>query len=134
MLPLSEIRFLDTPVSGVIERRIRDRANRLSRFSSAIQNWQVWVESPHGHHRQGPITRLRVRLTVPGEEIVTEAFGEDVFVCVRDAFDAARRKLQDYERRRRGDVKAHPSASTDRSRVRRVPPRAEREPVPVGGG
>jgi ribosome-associated translation inhibitor RaiA len=130
MLPLSEIRFLDAPASAAVERRIRDRAHRLSRFSRSIQNWQVWIESPRGHHRQGPITGLRVRLTVPGEEIVTQAIGDDVFVCVRNAFDAARRKLQDYERRRRGEVKAHPSASTDRSRVRRVPPRAERESAP----
>lgn len=127
MQPLSEVRFLDSDSSPAVERKIRQRAVRLSRFSDRIQNWQVWVESPRGHHRNGPVTRLRLRLTVPGEEIVTQALDEDVFVCVRDAFDAARRKLQDYEHRRRGDTKAHPSAASDRSRFRQVPPRAERE-------
>jgi ribosome-associated translation inhibitor RaiA len=129
MQPLSEVRFLDMDPSPALERKIRERAHRLSRFSGQIQNWQVWIESPRAHHRKGPVTSLRVRLTVPGEEIVTECVDEDVFVCVRDAFRAARRKLQDYERRRRGDVKAHPSAATDRSRVRRVPPRSDREAI-----
>jgi len=31
-------------------------------------------------------------------------------VAVRDAFNSARRKLEDYESRRRGKVKNHPSA------------------------
>ncbi|MDH3713716.1 MAG: cold shock domain-containing protein, partial [Gammaproteobacteria bacterium] len=32
---------------------------------------------------------------------------EDVYVAVRDAFDAARRRVEDYARRRRGQVKHH---------------------------
>ena len=32
---------------------------------------------------------------------------EDVYVAIRDAFDAVRRKLQDYARKQRGDVKSH---------------------------
>jgi cold shock CspA family protein/ribosome-associated translation inhibitor RaiA len=32
---------------------------------------------------------------------------DDILLAIRDAFDAARRKLQDYARRRRGVVKVH---------------------------
>jgi hypothetical protein len=32
---------------------------------------------------------------------------EDLYVAIRDAFNAAGRKLQDYARRRRGAVKNH---------------------------
>lgn len=35
------------------------------------------------------------------------AVHNDIQITIRDAFDAARRKLQDYVRRRRGDVKLH---------------------------
>ena len=31
----------------------------------------------------------------------------DVHVAIRDAFDAARRRVQDFARRRRGEVKSH---------------------------
>jgi cold shock CspA family protein len=36
---------------------------------------------------------------------------EDIQLSIRDAFDAARRKLQDYARRRRGVVKMHEGAA-----------------------
>ena len=133
MQPLSEVRFLDLPASPAVEKKIRQRAARLTRFSHAIQNWQAWIESPRGHHRQGPITSVRVRLTVPGEELVTEAIDEDVLICVRDAFDAIRRKLQDYERRRRGAVKAHAARQTAKRHRKRAPGAAARPwPGPAG--
>jgi ribosome-associated translation inhibitor RaiA len=117
------------PRSDAVEGKIRERADRLSRFSEAIQKCQVWVESPHGHHRKGPFYGIRIRLTVPDEEIAIglEPSEDDVYVAIREAFDAARRKLEDHERRRRGEVKAHPrTRGDDRTRRRRIPPRGER--------
>ena len=40
-------------------------------------------------------------------ELSKYAVHDDIQLTIRDAFDAARRKLQDYARRRRGVVKAH---------------------------
>jgi hypothetical protein len=42
----------------------------------------------------------------------------DVHVALRDAFDAARRQLEDYARRRRHEVKTH----AERPHPARVPP------------
>lgn len=128
MEPL-EIHLLDMPRSDAVEAKIRERADRLSRFSDDILKCQVWVESPHGHHRKGPLYGVRIRLTVPEEEVAVDfqPTEEDVYVSIRQAFDAARRKLEDYERRRRGKVKAHPRARADRSRRRLVPSRRDRE-------
>lgn len=127
MEPL-EIHLLEMPRSEAVEAKIRERADRLSHFSDEILKCQVWVESPHGHHRKGPLYGIRIRLTVPGEEIVIEKqpTEDDVYVSIRDAFDAARRKIEDYERRRRGEVKAHPRARGDRTRRRQIAPRGER--------
>jgi cold shock CspA family protein len=51
---------------------------------------------------------VKVDLRVPGREIVASAdHGEDVYVALRDAFDAAKRQLEETVRVRRGDVKAH---------------------------
>ncbi len=124
-----QIHFLDMEPSPAIETRIRKWADRLTRYSGDIQNCQVWVESPHGHHRKGDLYGVRIRLTVPGEEIAVDLqpSEEEVHLCIRKAFDAARRKLQDYERRRRGQVKAHPRAPGDASRRRLIPPRQNRE-------
>lgn len=127
MEPL-EIHFIEMPGSEAIEGKIRERAERLSRFCGDILKCQVWVDAPHGHHRKGRLYGVRIRLTVPGEEILVEAqpTEDDVYVSIRNAFDAARRKLEDYQRGRRGDVKAHPRARGDSSRRRRIAPRAER--------
>lgn len=48
---------------------------------------------------------------MPDEEIdiCRQPDTDDVYVAIREAFDAARRSLEDYERRRRGQVKAHPA-------------------------
>jgi cold shock CspA family protein/ribosome-associated translation inhibitor RaiA len=40
-------------------------------------------------------------------ELSKYAAHDDIQLSIRDAFDAARRKLQDYARRRRGSVKVH---------------------------
>lgn len=40
-------------------------------------------------------------------ELSKHAVHDDIQLSIRDAFDAARRKLQDYARRRRGVVKLH---------------------------
>lgn len=127
MEPL-EVHLLEMPRSEAVEAKIRERADRLSRFCDEILKCQVWVESPHGHHRKGRLYGIRIRLTVPGEEIAIDwqPTADDVYVSIRDAFDAARRKLEDYARRRRGKVKAHPRARGDRARRRQIPPRAER--------
>jgi ribosome-associated translation inhibitor RaiA len=127
MEPL-QIHFLDMPGSKAVESKIRERANHLSRFSADVVKCDVWVASPHGHHRKGDVYGVRIRLTVPGEEIDIDLQPEedDVYIAIREAFDAARRKLEDYERRRRGKVKAHPRAESDRTRRRNIPARGER--------
>ena len=40
-------------------------------------------------------------------ELSKYAVHDDIEITIRDAFDAAKRKLQDYARRRRGSVKMH---------------------------
>jgi len=128
MEPLA-IHFLDMPRSEAIEAKIRERVDRLSRFADGIQKCQVWVESPHGHHRKGRLYVIRIRLTVPSEEIAIDLQPpqDDVYVSIREAFDAVRRKLEDFVRRQRGEVKAHP-------RARPAPPRSRARRARPGGG
>ncbi|HEX9690068.1 MAG TPA: HPF/RaiA family ribosome-associated protein [Thermoanaerobaculia bacterium] len=130
MMP-ARIHFLDMPRSEAVEDKIRVRAERLSRFAEDIQNCEVWIEAPHGHHHKGDLYEIRIRLRVTGEEIDIrlQPTSDDVYVSIRDAFDAARRQLEDYERRRRGQVKAHPRAPGNASRRRRVLTDRERETV-----
>lgn len=111
-LPLQVV-FRNMEPSAAVEARIRERARLLERFASRIMSCRVAVEQSQRRHNQGNRFLVRVDLKVPGSEIVAGTrrglhhAHEDVYVAIRDAFDAARRQLEDHVRRWRGDVKAH---------------------------
>lgn len=115
-LPL-QITFRDVPTSTVIEARVREEAAELDQFYGRIVSCRVVIESPHRHHHQGRLYGVRIDLSVPGRELVIgrepsqHHAHEDVYVAIRDAFDAARRQLEDHARRERGDVKHHQQPS-----------------------
>lgn len=111
-LPI-QITFRNMDTSPAIEARIRDRAEALDRFFPGIMACRVTVEAEAKGQRQGRLFHLGISLTVPGDEIVvnrrpaSDHSHEDVAVAVRDAFDAARRQLEDYARRLQGETKSH---------------------------
>jgi len=103
-----QITFRGLPSSDALEARIREKADKLQEFHARITSCRVVVEEQHRHKRQGKQFTVRVDIRVPGSEIVIDRdHDEDVYVAVRDAFDAAARKLEDQARVQRGDVKVH---------------------------
>lgn len=108
-----EIRFHNMTPSPAIERAARERAAKLEQFADDIVSCRVTIEAPHKHHRQGKLFHVSVDVRLPGGEVVASRdpaahhAHEDVYVALRDAFKAVRRRLQDYVRTRRGIVKAH---------------------------
>ncbi len=114
-LPL-QITYRDMLASQAVDRCIRERAERLDQFCDRIMSCRVVVEEHHRRHHQGALYHIRIDLTAPGEEIVVSRepalhrTHEDIYVAIRDAFDAARRRLEDYVRRHRRQVKAHEGA------------------------
>jgi cold shock CspA family protein/ribosome-associated translation inhibitor RaiA len=119
-LPL-QITFRHMDSSPAIEARIHQRAEELDRLFDRIMSCRVVVECRHPRHAQGNLFRVGIDLKVPGREIVVgrdpgaHHAHEDVFVAIRDAFDAARRLVEDHARESRGDVKSH--AVPDHGRV-----------------
>jgi ribosome-associated translation inhibitor RaiA len=99
-----EIKFRELEPSTALTTRIRELATRLERFFDRIQFCEVAVELPHRHHRQGRQYHVRIKLDVPGTMLVVsndpgpDEAHEDIYVALRDAFDAARRQLEDYVR------------------------------------
>jgi cold shock CspA family protein len=99
--------------SPALEARIRELTSRFDRFSANIMRCHVIVEAPPKHSHQGGPFEIRIDLTVPGKEIAIrrshahDPSHEDAHVALRDAFRAARRELEDYERERQGPAKAH---------------------------
>ena len=94
--------------ANALDNAIREKAAKLERFYGRIVSCRVVLELAARHQRKGKQYTARIDLKVPGSEIaVTHAHDEDLQIALRDAFDAARRRLEDYARTQRGDVKRH---------------------------
>ena len=137
IMPL-QISFRNMKPSEAVEARVREEVAKLETFYKGIMHCRVVVELPHRHHKSGELYHVRIDMTVPGAEVVVkrepslqtglrqvdtekqsksyEAHPDhkDVFVVIRDAFKEARRQLQDYARRVRGQTKAHVSQPSGR--------------------
>jgi len=109
-LPL-EVTFRGMDHSDAIEADVRRQAEKLERRFGRIMSCRVVVEAPHRHNRKGRLYRVSVDLKIPGHEIAVTNAGpenhahEDMHVAIRDVFDAARRRLQDFARKNQGSVK-----------------------------
>ena len=126
-----EVAFRNLSPIDWAEAEIRRRAYKLAAACRDLQSCRVLVEIPHRHHVRGNRFHIRIDLTVPGEDIAVsrapdahallkhheeparekrmeiEADRKDGHLVIRKAFDAARRQLQEYARRRRHEVKTH---------------------------
>jgi ribosomal subunit interface protein len=120
-----QITFRNMDSSAALEARIQQLVQKLQRFSNQIIKCQVVVEAPHHqHHEQGALFDFQVNIAVPGKEIVIghthsqNPAHTNAYVALRDAFRAARRQLQEYERIRRREVKSHsrPQVNADQER------------------
>ena len=86
------------------EPAIQEKVEKLDRFYDRITSCRVVLELAGRHKRHGRQFTARIDLAVPGGEIVVnKEHDEDLHIALRDAFNAARRQLEDYARTQRGD-------------------------------
>jgi ribosome-associated translation inhibitor RaiA/cold shock CspA family protein len=108
-----EITFHRMQPSAAIESRIREKAAKLERFYDRIMHCHVVVEAPHSHHHKGKLYHVSITIKVPQSQVVVNRdqhdnhAHEDLFVVIRDSFAAAQRKLEDFSRQQRGQIKSH---------------------------
>lgn len=122
-LPL-QINFRNMEASDIMKKNIEERAGKLEQFYEQIMSCRVMVEAKHRHHQNGNLYRVRIDITVPGNELVVSREPHehhshtDAYVAIRDAFNAARRQLEGYVRQRRRQIKNH--AATPYGRVSEI--------------
>ena len=111
-----EIAFHNLESSTAVETRVRERVAKLEKLFPRLVAFRVVVEAPHRQHQKGNIFRVRIEMSVPGDDLVVskepnraqERFADpDVYVVLKDAFDTAERMLKDYKGKQSGDVKTH---------------------------
>jgi cold shock CspA family protein/ribosome-associated translation inhibitor RaiA len=141
-----QVTFRNMEPSPEIEEWIRAEAAKLDTLYTQLMGCRVMIEVPHRHHKKGTPFHIRIDLTVPQGEIVVKHEPslssrarqlheseirkhaelniphKDLRQAINDAFKAAGRRLQDYARRQRGDIKSH--VSLPEARVSKILPRA----------
>jgi ribosome-associated translation inhibitor RaiA len=121
-LPL-EIFFQGIAPSDAIRAAVRRHAAKLERLCPDIMRCRTSVVLNDKHKHQGKPMRVRIDLTIPGRELVSNReYNEDAYVAIHNAFDDMSRMLEDVVRVRRGQIKHHASSSpgdiNDIARVR----------------
>jgi ribosomal subunit interface protein len=101
-----EVAFKNMDRSEAVENRILSKSEKLGRMEQRITRCRVVVEAPHQHHAQGNLYDVRIDIHVPGGEILVnresgkqDPAHSDVYVAIRDAFDAAVRRLAEHRER-----------------------------------
>lgn len=90
--------------SDALYNAIKEKATKLERYYAHVTSCRVVLELTARHKRKGKQYSARIDLKTPGGEIaVTHQHDEDLQIALREAFDAARRRLEDYARTQRGD-------------------------------
>ena len=114
-IPL-ELSFENIEKSEALEARIRESVDRLDAMYHRLVACRVSVSMPHESSRKGQIPRIRIEMSVPGDNLVISdephRFEEkykhaDIYNAVDEAFAAAERRLRAFKERKRGDVKTH---------------------------
>ncbi|MES2534722.1 MAG: HPF/RaiA family ribosome-associated protein [Pseudomonadota bacterium] len=110
-----QIVFREITPSVTAEMEIRKRIDKLERFCHDIVSCRVTVGLESKHKNNGNLFKVRVDVSVPGDVIVADnhPLNEDVYVAIRDAFDAMIPQLEKFVQRRRGEVKSHNTAPKD---------------------
>jgi hypothetical protein len=128
----TRINFRGLAHSETIEADIHERIAWLEQFYGGIVRCRVLVEIPHRHRHDGRHFRVRIDITVPGgapivvshepslhgplkdvaegehsKDTEVDAVHRYAHVAIHEAFDVARRQLQDFAREQRGVVKTH---------------------------
>jgi ribosomal subunit interface protein len=107
MIKPVEVVFHGIERSNAVEEHVRDEVAKLERLHPQVTRCRVTIGLPHNRQQQGKLFDVHLELAVPGKElVVNRAPGqEDMYATLRDAFDVARRQLDDHARARRGEVK-----------------------------
>ncbi len=127
-----QITYRNLSASPDTDAKIHERVTWLTRFYPRIVGCHVVIEVPHRHHRHGAGVHVRVQVMIPGDDVIVnheppaavrvtqegaaEPDGEkrqnqiEIDAAVHDAFDIARRQLEERAQRQRGDVKRHSTA------------------------
>ena len=104
-------RHLDN--SSALEARARELGQRLQRYGEPITLCHMTLEGMHSAHHASSSYHVHIELSIPGARIHADSLQhdgaghKDIYAALRDAFNNAKRQLQElHSRRHRSPTRA----------------------------
>jgi len=100
------ITFRGAERSAALEDHVMQRSAKLEQFFSPLIGVEATIELEEHSKQHGNHYAVKLVLQIPGNDIVIDhQRSEDAYVAVRDAFDAAERRLKETAARNRNSTR-----------------------------
>ena len=115
-----QIVFHNIDQSDALTDSVNKRVEKLRRYNGDIIGGRVVLDSPHNNHHKGKVYSVTLELHTPNKEVVLTQeqhdnhAHEDLYVAIRDAFNAAERQLKSVDKKHRKQaIHKNPDAVDD---------------------
>ena len=115
-----QVVFHNIDQSDALNESVQKRIEKLRRFSSDIIGGRVVLDSPHNNLHKGKVYSVAIEIhTATKPVVVTQEqhdnhAHEDLYVAIRDAFNAAERQLKSVDKKHRKEaIHKNPEAVDD---------------------
>lgn len=105
-----QIVFHNIDQSTALLDNVNKRIEKLRRFCDDIIGGRVVLDSPHNNHTKGKVYSVTVELHTPAKPVVVTQeqhnnhAHEDIYVAIRDAFNAVERQLKSVDKKHRKEA------------------------------
>ncbi len=105
-----QVVFHNIDQSDAIIDTVNKRIVKLERFCDQIITGRVVLDSPHNNHHKGKVYSVGLEIHTPNKEVRVNQeqhdnhAHEDLYVAIRDAFNAAERQLKSVAKKHRAPV------------------------------
>ncbi|MAM71158.1 MAG: ribosomal subunit interface protein [Gammaproteobacteria bacterium] len=114
MVSDTKVVFRGIDHSQAVADAVQKRLDKLERYSDEIQSLRVTLESPHNHHHKGKVFHVGVEAIIPNHDILVNNdqhdnhSHEDIYIAIRDAFNALERQIKSIYAKRRHQDRSRP--------------------------
>jgi len=104
-----QVVFHNIDQSDAVMDAVNKRIEKLERYCDQIIAGRVVLDSPHNNHHKGKVYSVGLEIHTPQKEVRVNQdqhdnhAHEDLYVAIRDAFNAAERQLKSVDKKHRAN-------------------------------
>ena len=102
-----QVVFHNIDHTAAIADAVQKRIDKLERYCDQIITGRVVLDAPHNNHHKGRVYKVGLEIHTPDIEVIVNQdqhdnhAHEDLYVAIRDAFNAAERQLKSVDKKHR---------------------------------